>query len=399
MRPLRIGVNALYLIPGGVGGTEIYLRHLLAALAEIDRTNQYYVFTNLETGADLAPKQANFTTVRQRVNAAFRPARIIWEQTVLPLSVATRDIDVLLNPGFTAPLICGRPQVTVFHDLQHKRHPEYFRWFDLPFWRTLLFWSAQLATLLIAVSEATRADLENYYRLPREKIRVVPEGVTPRFSEIARARPASPPEPFLLTASTLHPHKNLDRLLRVFTEFRRTRPEYRLVITGVRGFDTEKLEQLRVALGLAEAVEFTGWIDRDKLFTLFERAWAFVYPSNFEGFGLPVLEALAAGVPTACTEIEPLASMAGEAALLFDPSSDAEMLEALVRITSDEALRTKLTAAGPERAALFSWTTTARLTLDVLLEAARPSRSSPGDEVSIVNKNQRPGKNGVRIKM
>jgi glycosyltransferase involved in cell wall biosynthesis len=393
MRPLRIGVNALYLIPGGVGGTEIYLRHLLAALAEMDRANQYYVFTNLETGADLAPEQANFNTVRQRVNAAFRPARIIWEQTVLPLSAAARDIDVLFNPGFTGPLMCGRPQVTVFHDLQHKRHPEHFRWFELPFWRALLFWSAHLATLLIAVSEATREDLENYYRLPREKIRVVPEGVAPRFAEIARARRASQPElgpePFLLTASTLHPHKNLDRLLRVFAEFRRARSEYRLVITGVRGFDTEKLEQLRGALGLAEAVEFTGWIDREKLYTLFERAWAFVYPSSFEGFGLPVLEALAAGVPAACSRIEPLAGMAGYAALLFDSSNDAAMLEALVRITSDEALRAKLAAAGPERAALFSWTNTARLTLDVLLDAARPSRSSPGDEASIVNKNQR----------
>ena len=371
MRPLRIGVNALYLIPGGVGGTEIYLRHLLAALAEIDRANEYYVFTNLETGADLAPVQANFTTVRQRVKAACRPARIIWEQTLLPLSAAARNIDVLLNPGFTSPLICGRPQVTVFHDLQHKRHPEYFRWFDLPFWRTLLFCSAHLATLLIASSEATRADLENFYRLPRERIRVVPAGVAPRFSEIAQSRRVSQPEPFLLTASTLHPHKNLDRLLRVFAEFRRMHTEYRLVITGVRGFDAERLEQHRDALGLAEAVEFTGWIDREKLYTLFEGAWASVYPSNFEGFGLPVLEALAAGVPTACSKIEPLASMAGDAALLFDPSSDAAMLEALVRVTSDEGLRAKLAAAGPERAGLFSWNTTARLTVDVLLEAAR----------------------------
>jgi glycosyltransferase involved in cell wall biosynthesis len=149
------------------------------------------------------------------------------------------------------------------------------------------------------------------------------------------------------------------------------RPEYRLVITGVRGFDAKKLEQLRDALGLAEAVEFTGWIDREKLYALFERAWAFVYPSSFEGFGLPVLEALAAGVPTACSEIEPLSSMAGDAALLFDPSSDSAMLEALVRVTSDDALRTELAVSGPRRAASFSWNTTARMTLDVLLEAAR----------------------------
>src|SRR5216683_2207097 len=113
---LRIGVNALYLIPGGVGGTEIYLRNLLNALAAIDAVNQYVVFTNRETGADLVPKQANF-----------RPGRILWEQFVLPFAIAKQRIDVLFNPGFTAPIVCGAPMVTVFHDLQHKRHPEYFR--------------------------------------------------------------------------------------------------------------------------------------------------------------------------------------------------------------------------------------------------------------------------------
>ena len=144
MRPLHIGVNALYLIPGGVGGTEIYLRHLLEALAEIDAKNRYFIFTNRETGTDLTPARSNFRALRQAVRAAFRPARILWEQTVLPVVVAAHGIDVLLNPGFTAPLICGCPQVTVFHDLQHKRHPEHFRWFDLPVWRFLLYWTAHL---------------------------------------------------------------------------------------------------------------------------------------------------------------------------------------------------------------------------------------------------------------
>lgn len=367
MRPLQIGVNALYLIPGQVGGTEIYLRQLLEALSEIDGRNAYFVFTNRETGPELAPATPNFTAVRVPVRASFRPARIVWEQTFLPLEAAARQIDVLLNAGFTAPMVCGCPQVTVFHDLQHKRHPEYFRWFDLPFWRFLLFWSAHLATILIADSEATRADMEHFYRLPRAKIRVAPLGVERKFFEIAGSRS---PEPFLLSVSTLHPHKNLDRLLRAFAQFRRRRPEFRLVIAGLRGFDAPNLEKAREALGLAEAVEFTGWIPRDKLYELYARAHAFVYPSTFEGFGLPVLEAMAAGVPAACSRIEPLASTAGDAVLMFDPADDTALLDAIIRLTTDEKLRARLTASGRERAHLFSWTRTAQQTLAALTEAA-----------------------------
>jgi glycosyltransferase involved in cell wall biosynthesis len=368
MRSLRIGVNALYLIPGGVGGTEIYLRNLLRALAEIDRTNEYVLFTNRETGRDLAPRKANFRIAGQAVRASFRPARILWEQTILPLAIAAQHIDVLLNPGFTAPILCGCPQVTVFHDLQHKRHPEHFRRLDLLFWRFLLFWSAHVSPALIADSEATRADLLRFYRLPDAKVRVIPLGVDPRFFEIARARR---PEPMLLTVSTLHPHKNLDRLLRACAVFRRTRPEFRLVIAGLRGFDTANLERLRQSLGLSDFVEFTGWIPREDLYALYARAFAFLYPSTFEGFGLPVLEALAAGVPTACSNIEPLASDAGDAALQFDPEDEKALLDAMTRLVCDEGLRAQLSAAGPERAGQFSWQTTARLTLEVLTQVAQ----------------------------
>jgi glycosyltransferase involved in cell wall biosynthesis len=368
MRPLRIGVNALYLIPGGVGGTEIYLRNLVRALGEIDSGNEYFLFTNLETGDSLAPGKPNFHTVQQSVRAAFRPARIVWEQLALPLAVAARRIDVLLNPGFTAPILCGCPQVTVFHDLQHKRHPEHFRWFDLPFWRWLLFWSAHVSRILIADSEATLDDLKRFYRLPQDQIRMVPLGVDASFFQVVRR-----PEPFLLSVSTLHPHKNFDRLLRVFAEFRRGRPEFRLVIAGLRGFNSARLDALRHTLGLAGSVEFTGWIPREELYDLYARAFAFVYPSTFEGFGLPVLEALAAGVPTACSRIEPLASTAADAALQFDPADEADMAGAIERIVGDEPLRARLTAAGPRRAALFSWTATARATLDALVEAAQGS--------------------------
>jgi glycosyltransferase involved in cell wall biosynthesis len=362
-RHLRIGVNALYLIPGGVGGTEIYLRSLLPALAEIDRSNRYFVFLNRETGGEIVPAAENWQAAPVEVHARNRPARIIFEQTELPFEARRLRLDVMFNPGFTAPLARGCPNVTVFHDLQHKRQPQNFRWFDLPFWRLLLYGAAHRSKRLIADSEATRDDLVRFYGLEPGRITVAPLGVDQVFFDIVRM---PSPRPFLLAVSTLHPHKNLDRLLRAFAEFHKGRPEFQLVVAGLRGFYADALEALRASLHLNEAVRFTGWIPRGELYALFAGAHAFLYPTGFEGFGLPVLEALAAGIPTACSNIQPVSGIAGEAALQFDPSDETAILGAMERIAGDEALRERLFAAGPARAAKFSWGETARLTLEAI---------------------------------
>lgn len=356
---MRIGVNALYLLPGGVGGTEIYLRSLLEALARIDRENRYLVFTNLETG-DLVPDAPNFETVQQKVRATSRPARLLWEQFRLPL----RGLDVLWNPGFTAPLFPPCPQVTVFHDLQHKRHPEFFRRLDLPFWNFFLWGAARRSSRLIAVSEETRRDLIHFYG--RSDIDVIPLGVDEHLFRLDRK-----PEPLLLYVSTLHPHKNHERLLRVFARLRRERPEWRLVLSGMRGFVARDVEQAIAKLGLSDSVRITGWIPRADLYDLYCRAGAFVYPSRFEGFGMPLLEALACGIPTACSDIEPLRSIAGSAALRFDPDDEGSMLDALRAITGDEGARALLAATGPLQAAQFRWEDAARRTLASLAAAAQ----------------------------
>ena len=362
---MRIGVNALYLIPGGVGGTEIYLRSLLGALAEVDCENEYFVFTNRETDASLVPKAANFHYAPQAVRAKNRPARLIWEQMLLPVAALRLRLDVLYNPGFTAPIFCGCPQVTVFHDLQHQRHPEYFRWFDLPFWNFFLYWSARVSRTVIAISDATHDDLVRWYRLPETKLRTIPSGVDPRFFELAQRRA---PEQFLLGVSTLHPHKNLDGLLRAFAVFRESHPDYSLKVSGFHGFFSPQLHALRESLHLEDSVEFPGWIPREDLYDLYRRAAAFIYPSLFEGFGLPVLEALAAGVPTACSDVQPMDGIAGEAALKFDPRDPAAIADAMRVLVEDDAVRKRLSEAGPKRAAEFDWRTTARLTLETFKE-------------------------------
>jgi glycosyltransferase involved in cell wall biosynthesis len=362
---MHIGVNALYLIPGGVGGTEIYLRSLLEALAAIDKDNRYTIFTNRETGPDLVPAQPNFHIAPQAVHATNRPARILCEQTLLPIHAARAGIQVLFNPGFTAPILSTCPNVTVFHDLQHKRHPEHFRRFDLPIWRIMLYAAAHRSRRLVAVSNATADDLVHFYRIPRTRIDVVPHGVDEHFFSLAADRTSL--EPTLLCVSTLHPHKNLDNLLRAFALFRAANPQYRLIIAGLRGFYADELECLRAELDLEQSVRFTGWISREELYQLFREATAFIYPSRFEGFGMPILEALAAGIPSACSNVEPMKSVAADAALQFDPGSIEAIRDALHSLANDESVRRRLTEAGPQRAAQFSWTAAARATLNSLL--------------------------------
>lgn len=361
---LRIGVNALYLIPGGVGGTEVYLRQLLRALSRTDPANEYFVLTNKES-IDLVPDAPNMRALPQPIAARIRPARIAWEQVAVPAVTARHGLDVMLNPGFTSPLVCPCPQVTVFHDLQHKRHPEYFRWYDLPFWNLLLYGSAVRSTRLIAVSEATRLDLLRYYG---KDATVIGHGVEPQVFAIAARRR---PEQFLLCVSTLHPHKGIETLVDAFAIFHEVRPEFRLVLAGMRGFAGEAIEERIRAAGLSNVVTLTGWIDREPLYELYARAWAFVYPSRFEGFGMPVAEAMAAGVSVACSDIEPLRSVAGGGALLFPAGEVSALAEALQRIVDDEGLRSRLMTRARERSVEFTWESTAHATRSVLEQAAQ----------------------------
>ncbi|MBE0659169.1 MAG: glycosyltransferase family 4 protein [Bryobacteraceae bacterium] len=344
----------MYLIPGEVGGTEVYLRSLVEAMEGLESGHEIVVFTNRETGALGREARA------LEVSAASRPARILFEQVQLPGVLKRAGIDVVLNPGFTAPYAPGRPQVTVFHDLQHKRHPEYFRWFDLPAWNLLLGMAARRSERLIAVSPATRDDLLKFYPfLDAGRIDVVPHGVDPAFFDLAARREAGD---FLLCPSTTHPHKNHARLLRCFAKLREKRPQIRLILTGVKGFVHDDVARLAVTLG--KAVEVRGWVERSELLELFRTARAVVYPSTFEGFGMPVAEAMAAGVPLACSDIEPLRTLAQGAAVLFDPESDEALLSAMEQVTDGHAPAARLAAS-------LTWRHAAEATVESLMRAAR----------------------------
>jgi glycosyltransferase involved in cell wall biosynthesis len=372
---LRIGINLLFLIPGGVGGTEIYTRNLLRALAELDHTNVYFVFRNAETERSIVPDQANFIDCPQPIHARFRPGRILYEQTAFLAALNARRLDVLLNGGYTAPLLCAVPMATVFFDLQYKVHPEYFTRLDLLAWRVLLPASARRSRRIIAISEAARDELERFYPFCTGRTDLVPHGIERRFTamfaerKLARVRGS-----YLLAVSTLGPHKNYDGLLRAYARYRERRRDVPLVIAGIKGTQTEQLLALTRSLDLEDSVTFTGWVAREELYALYENALAFVYPSRFEGFGIPVLEALAAGIPTACSAIPSLIEIAGGCARFFDPDDVDDMVAAIGEITA-EGYSTPIREAGHLRAQSYASSAGAAKLVEIFHDMARPAHA------------------------
>ena len=377
---LRIGVNALYLIPGGVGGTEIYLRNLLPALARIDRRNRYFVFTNRETGTELCPRSGNFEAVPGAVRARLRPVRLAWEQLVLPLQASRLKLDVMFSPGFTSPLLCRSAGVTVIHDLQHRKQPENFGPLERRAWDLSVWGSAKRSRRIVTVSDSSRRDIIEAYGVNPQHVRVVQHGVEPDFFGLRgderypadRLREAGVPEcRYLLAVSTVHPHKNWQRLLEAYAHLVREGRREHLVIAGLAGKAWHDVKERLLDAELAERVHLLGWQPRPVLLTLFRFAEALVFPSTFEGFGMPVLEAMAAGIPVVCSDIPPLREIADGAAHFFDPASSPALTDALREMFADNALREQFVERGLEKAAQFTWTRAAEQTLAVLLEAAR----------------------------
>ena len=192
-----------------------------------------------------------------------------------------------------------------------------------------------------------------------------------RFFDIATERRTKQPEPFVLCVSTLHPHKNIELLLRAYAKFRDKYPNIKLVLAGMRGFQARPVERLIETLSLSEHVTITGWIPREEIYQLYARASTFVFPSLFEGFGIPLVEALAAGIPSICANLEPMKSNAGGAALTFEPASVDELANCLLRVTGDAQLQAQLCSKGQAQAQQFRWERTAAVTLHELTEAAR----------------------------
>lgn len=369
---MRIGLNLLYLLPG-VGGTQTYAQSLVRSLLDLGTDDELRVYVNRESaGLDL-PDHRALTVVTCPIHATSRPRRYLYEQLRFPDLVRREGLDVLHSLGYVGPLRVDVPHVVTVHDLIYVGFRDHMTARRRAALRVFVRGTARRADRVITVSESARGEILADMGLAPERVitiheagRPVPDGWT--------ADPAVPTAygitgPYVATFSSLSPSKNMPALVDAFA---RIAPEVdeSLVLVGHQPAGSTLAAQVE-RLGLGERVVVTGYVPDDHVLPLIAGARLFAFPSLYEGFGLPVLDAQSLGVPVACSRIASLPEVAGEGAVYFDPSSVPDMADTLRRGLTDDALRAELVAAGSANVARFSWEQAARQTRAVYQEVAR----------------------------
>jgi glycosyltransferase involved in cell wall biosynthesis len=365
----HIGLNLVFLVPGETGGMEVAARELIPQLlAEAPAGTRFTAFVNREAAAAEGPWGELLPAVTVPVRGRSRVQWVLGEQTLLPALAARAGVELLHSMASTAPLAGPFRRVVTIHDLIYARFPDAHPGLRAKGMSLLVPAAARRSRRVIADSESTREDIVALLGVPADRVDVVPLGLgtvqreqPPPQAEV-RARLQLGERRVLLSLSAKRPHKNLAVLIGALARIPAERRPL-LVLPGYPTWHEQELRELAGALGVQDDVRFPGWISASDLEGLWSVASAFVFPSLYEGFGLPVLEAMARGVPVACSNASSLTEIAGDAALLFDPHDEAAVTAAVERLLGDAGEAERLAARGRERARMFTWERTARLTL------------------------------------
>jgi glycosyltransferase involved in cell wall biosynthesis len=365
---MRIGIDA-HAIGSRTAGNETYIKNLIAALAEIDSENQYVLFfTREDVANEWVGRYKNFS-----VHLVKPHNRYLRIPVSLPLAVLQSGVD-LLHVQYTAPPVCFKPVVTTIHDLSFEHLPEFYTPRERYLFHLAISFTARRAARILTVSEYSRQDLLTTYHLSPEKVVVTPDAIGSQFGPVrdpekitAVKKKYRIEKDYLLSVGTLQPRKNIVRLIKAYDALRSSDDEFahQLVIVGRKGWLYQDI--FRVAQGSRHLSDilFTGYVDEEDLPALYNGATAFVYPSIFEGFGLPVLEAMACGTPVVTSNSSSLPEVVGDAGLTVDPYDELAIQKAIQRVVFDEVLRQKLVKRGLAQAQKFSWQKTAEMTLNV----------------------------------
>jgi len=370
----------------GKGGIGRYARGLLEALAWREPPHEFVVILSGVSPLDSLSLPDQF-----ELFAA--PTGMIdetWEQLHLPTALDHWGADLYFNPTFATPLLADCLRVSTIHDVVFERHPELVE----PGLRAYLSRASRLtaehADLVLTVSEFSKGEICEVYGLDPSRVRVVYNGVDARFhsAEVAPKRAEElrgelrlPPDtPFLLYVGAVEPKKNIENLLRAFARARERIP-HMLVLAGGQGGMPWRPEDVIRELDLMESVRLVGYVPDELVAELMNLADGFLYPSLYEGFGLPPLEAMACGTPTLVSNASSLPEVVGDGALKVDPRDVDEMAEGIKRLATDEELRSELTRSGRERAGEFTWERAAQGVLSVFEElASQDARGTASDQ-------------------
>jgi glycosyltransferase involved in cell wall biosynthesis len=361
-------------------GVEESIDCLARALAQ-SGTHDYTLY------GQACPAVRSLASDRMRVRLShwpvqFRAIRILWEQLVFPALLGRDHMDVLHAPGYVAPLLAPVPVVVTLYDLIALLHPELCTRSNHWHYRMLIPLSVRKAARVIVPSTATREALARWVPSVAGRIRVVPLGIAEPFNVVRDPRAAETLRikygvrgPFVLFVGRTEPKKNLVRLVEAYALLRRNGvTSYQLVVAGIPSWDQGAVEQAIRRHGLEGTVVFTGRVPREELPLLYSLAALFVFPSLYEGFGLPPLEAMACGAPVVASDRGALPETTGGAAVLVNPLAPPEIARAMQTVLGDSDLRNDLIARGLRHAQDYSWARTAAATEAVYMEAARGDR-------------------------
>ena len=381
---MRIGINALFMIPGVVGGSETILRNLISNLASIDPHNEYVLFTNQENSGSFNLDQPNFFEVRCPIPARFRPARTLWEQLILPIQCQWHRIEILHSPGYVCPIVLLCPSVVSILDMNYFFFPE--DWSKLALWvlKILVPLSARSSRQIIALSQSSKRHIMKALHISEDKINVTYMGVDKIFHPHHNRREILELKNrigikgnFILSVANSHPHKNLRRLLQAYYILRKDEGiAHQLLLAGNPGRDHLELVRTVRKLGMDEEVIFTGYISHHQMPLVYQAADLFVFPSLYEGFGLPILEAMACGTPVVSSNAASLPEVVGRAGILVDPYDANEMARAMCRVLSDKSLAQDLVKKALKQSKRFSWVQTAKETLAIYKKAMAGRKNS-----------------------
>lgn len=375
---MKIAINLTRFIPGEMGGMEIYLKGLVHALQQCDVSNSYQLLCDTHYKNEFQLTNPSFTM------CPWNYTRPSWRWLVRGLLRNTVSFD-MLRPAFNRlevdiahhpfsmlnPVTTQIPAVLTFHDMQHEFYPEFFSTFDIGQRRAFYRQSAEEAVRIIAISEHAKSCLVEQYGINAQKIDVIYNGCSPQFHRIddhTRVQDIRQkyglPEDFMVYPAAAWPHKNHKRLLKAIKLLRETgRFVGELVLTGVSVTGESSVTKEIHDLGLEQQVRVLGYLPYEELPVVYNAARLLVFPSLFEGFGIPVVEAMACGCPVACSNRTSLPEIVGDAAVMFDPDSIEDIADAITRLWNDDTVRRGCITRGIDRAFLFSWEATAQKTI------------------------------------
>lgn len=365
-------------MPGKVGGTEIYARELIHELAAALPEHEFVVFVVREAAEPLKAEgwPSNVRIRVLPVNGSNKPLRALAELFLLPWFARREGVRFMHSMGTTgAPFTPGTRVVTV-HDLIFHHHPETFPGPAQKGLELLVPLGARRSQRVLADSQATKDDLIETYDIDREKIDVVllgfghSQSATPTDATTIRERFELGDSKVVLCVASSLAHKNVPRLIDAYAETFADDPDRPvLVVAGHAGLGQEHLVEQVAALGVIDSVRFTGWVENEDLEGLYAVADVFAYPTLREGFGLPVLEAMARNTPVVCSNTSSVPQVAGDAAIKFDPTDTAAIGAAIKQVLGDAALADDLRARGDARVKDFTWAASAQATIGSYLRA------------------------------